>query len=78
LNKYEERLNSPDEGDAWYEINYADFCGGDAKNEPCKTYEDALKMVSEKPKKSFIAYQWWKDHKTLHNKPTNIGATWTS
>jgi phage gp46-like protein len=71
-------MAKPDKGDAWYEINYGDFCGGDAKSEHCESYETAVKMVLLKPKKTNIAYQWWSDHKRLYTKPTNRGATWTN
>jgi hypothetical protein len=32
----------------------------------------------KKPKKSNIAYQFWKDHKRLYTKPAGRNATWTN
>jgi len=55
----------------WFEINYADFCYGDENNESCNSYEEAIKLVISKPKKSNIAYQWWKGHRELYTKKCN-------
>jgi len=35
-------------------------------------------LVMKKPKKSNIAYQFWKGHKKLYTKPTGKGAYWTN
>ena len=35
-------------------------------------------MLFKKPKKSNIAYQWWKDHSKMYTKPTNRDAFWTN
>jgi hypothetical protein len=70
-------MSKPDKGDGWYEINYADFCYGDTNSEPCDSYEQAVEMFLLKPKKTNIAYQWWKEHKRLYTKPVNRGAFWT-
>jgi hypothetical protein len=35
-------------------------------------------MVLGKPKRSDVAYQYWREHKALFTKPVNRGATWTN
>jgi hypothetical protein len=37
--KWKKNGSIPDKGNGWYEINYADFCGGDASSEHCDSYE---------------------------------------
>jgi hypothetical protein len=32
----------------------------------------------KKPKRSDVAYQFWREHKTLYTKPVNSFATWTN
>ena len=62
----------------WFVVQYADLCGGDLLNETCHSFEQAIEMVKNKPKKSNIAYQWWKDDGKLYTKPTGRGAVWSN
>jgi hypothetical protein len=66
------------EDGSWFCIHYADFCYGDASNESCHSYEEAAQKVLKKPKRSDIAYQYWREHKALFTKPVNRNATWTN
>ena len=62
----------------WFVVHYADFCGGDESNESCESFDQAIEKVMKKPKKSNVAYQFWKDHGRLYTKPAGRGATWTN
>ena len=62
----------------WFVVHYADLHGGHLSDETCHSFEQAIEMVKKKPKKSNVAYQWWKDVGRLYTKPTGRGAVWSN
>lgn len=45
-----------DSQNEWFVLHYTDFCFGDASSESCESFDQAIKLVMKKPKKSNVAY----------------------